>query len=153
MILWKLIRLKLSCRFPRNPDCRCRWQQAINRFRLGSKSMLWEPKVTDVVCSQHFQESDFYYPGIRKLLKNDAVPSVKKSSNVTNLDLPSIQRPPRRESKENENVRLKNRLAKQRDQLRNTKRKKASLVSQFTHLRSTTRKIDKCWFEGSIGRL
>lgn len=89
--------------------------------------MLWEPKVTDVVCSQHVQESDFYYPGIRKLLKNDAVPSVKKSSNVTNLDLPSIQRPPRRESKENENVRLKNRLAKQRDQLRNTKKREKRL--------------------------
>jgi hypothetical protein len=67
-------------RFPKDPILRKKWQVAIRRQASGKK--LWKPTNTSVVCSKHFQESDFYQPKVlygekrRRLLNKEAIPSV-----------------------------------------------------------------------------
>jgi hypothetical protein len=121
--------------FPRNPYQRRQWKLALNRLRYGSKDVLWEPKARDVVCSKHFREDDFYFTGRRTLLKKTAIPSVKRSDagELALSEGPSLPRPSQASLRE-ENEKLRNRLAKQSANLRNTRKRETRLRRTLGHL-------------------
>ena len=62
-------------RFPRDSDIKKQWVLAVNRIKPSDRS-LWEPGVTDYVCSKHFTERDYSSTAQRKRLRPLAVPSV-----------------------------------------------------------------------------
>lgn len=76
----------------------------------------------DVVCSKHIKEDDFHYPGTRKRLKKDALPNVKRSysTDVGVAESASLPRPPRAESLENQNERLRQQVVEHKAKLKNT---------------------------------
>lgn len=115
--------------FPRNQCQRRQWEKAVNRLRYGSKDLMWESKITDVVCSKHFGENDFYYPGRRKRLKKDAIPNVKRSysTNVALGESATLPRPSRIESEQSENLRLKHQVVEKTKELRNTRKREIRL--------------------------
>lgn len=61
--------MDIFSRFPKNPDLRRRWA-------LATKRKDFTPNNTTVLCSKHFQESDYEVGGIVKRLKPNSVPSV-----------------------------------------------------------------------------
>ena len=69
---------------------------------------------TDVIRSKHFKESDFYYPGVRKMLKKEAIPCVKRSKSAS----VSLW-----EDASELNIRLKKRVEDQKKKLRNMRKR------------------------------
>ncbi|KAJ8787705.1 hypothetical protein J1605_022736 [Eschrichtius robustus] len=67
--------LVLVTRFPTDTIQRSKWIRAVNRMDPRSKK-IWIPGPGAMLCSKHFQESDFESYGIRRKLKKGAVPSV-----------------------------------------------------------------------------
>ncbi|XP_053452729.1 DNA transposase THAP9 isoform X2 [Nycticebus coucang] len=61
--------------FPTDTIQRSKWIRAVNRVDPRSKK-IWIPGPGAMLCSKHFQESDFESYGIRRKLKKGAVPSV-----------------------------------------------------------------------------
>lgn len=61
--------------FPTDTIQRSKWIRAVNRMDPRSKK-IWIPGPGAMLCSKHFQESDFESYGIRRKLKKGAVPSV-----------------------------------------------------------------------------
>uniref|UniRef100_A0A2K5M6M8 THAP domain-containing protein 1 n=5 Tax=Cercopithecidae TaxID=9527 RepID=A0A2K5M6M8_CERAT len=61
--------------FPTDTIQRSKWIRAVNRVDPRSKK-IWIPGPGAILCSKHFQESDFESYGIRRKLKKGAVPSV-----------------------------------------------------------------------------
>ncbi|XP_007945029.2 DNA transposase THAP9 [Orycteropus afer afer] len=61
--------------FPTDTIQRSKWIRAVNRVDPRSKK-IWIPGPSAILCSKHFQESDFESYGIRRKLKKGAVPSV-----------------------------------------------------------------------------
>uniref|UniRef100_A0A8C9DQ70 THAP domain containing 9 n=1 Tax=Prolemur simus TaxID=1328070 RepID=A0A8C9DQ70_PROSS len=61
--------------FPTDTIQRSQWIRAVNRVDPRSKK-IWIPGPGAILCSKHFQESDFESYGIRRKLKKGAVPSV-----------------------------------------------------------------------------
>ncbi|XP_062964730.1 DNA transposase THAP9 isoform X1 [Cynocephalus volans] len=64
-----------QCVFPADTIQRSKWIRAVNRVDPRSKK-IWIPGPGAILCSKHFQESDFESYGIRRKLKKGAVPSV-----------------------------------------------------------------------------
>ncbi|XP_072798719.1 DNA transposase THAP9 isoform X3 [Vicugna pacos] len=64
-----------STRFPTDTIQRSKWIRAVNRMDPRSKK-IWIPGPGAMLCSKHFQESDFESYGIRRKLKKGTVPSV-----------------------------------------------------------------------------
>ncbi|XP_058152454.1 DNA transposase THAP9 isoform X1 [Dasypus novemcinctus] len=64
-----------QCVFPTDTIQRAKWIRAVNRVDPRSKK-IWIPGPGAILCSKHFQESDFESYGIRRKLKKGAVPSV-----------------------------------------------------------------------------
>uniref|UniRef100_A0A8D1N548 THAP domain containing 9 n=1 Tax=Sus scrofa TaxID=9823 RepID=A0A8D1N548_PIG len=62
-------------KFPTDTIQRSQWIRAVNRMDPRSKK-IWIPGPGAMLCSKHFQESDFESYGIRRKLKKGAVPSV-----------------------------------------------------------------------------
>ncbi|XP_011354654.1 DNA transposase THAP9 isoform X1 [Pteropus vampyrus] len=61
--------------FPTDTIQRSKWIRAVNRVDPRSKK-IWIPGPSAMLCSKHFQESDFESYGMRRKLKKGAVPSV-----------------------------------------------------------------------------
>ncbi|XP_069341666.1 DNA transposase THAP9 [Eulemur rufifrons] len=61
--------------FPTDTIQRSKWIRAVNRVDPRSKK-IWIPGPGAILCSKHFQDSDFESYGIRRKLKKGAVPSV-----------------------------------------------------------------------------
>lgn len=61
--------------FPTDTLMRSRWISAVNRVDPES-GKIWLPGPTAVLCSRHFQKSDFEIHGVRRKLRKDAMPSV-----------------------------------------------------------------------------
>ncbi|XP_003414163.2 DNA transposase THAP9 isoform X2 [Loxodonta africana] len=61
--------------FPTDTIQRSKWIRAVNRVDPRSKK-IWIPGPGAILCSKHFQESDFESYGMRRKLKKGAVPSV-----------------------------------------------------------------------------
>ncbi|XP_032095670.1 DNA transposase THAP9 [Sapajus apella] len=61
--------------FPTDTIQRSKWIRAVNRVDPRSKK-IWIPGPGAILCSKHFQESDFESYGIRRKLKKGTVPSV-----------------------------------------------------------------------------
>uniref|UniRef100_A0A2K6UJ74 THAP domain-containing protein 1 n=1 Tax=Saimiri boliviensis boliviensis TaxID=39432 RepID=A0A2K6UJ74_SAIBB len=61
--------------FPTDTIQRSKWIRAVNRVDPKSKK-IWIPGPGAILCSKHFQESDFESYGIRRKLKKGTVPSV-----------------------------------------------------------------------------
>uniref|UniRef100_A0A8C6DGW2 THAP domain-containing protein 1 n=1 Tax=Moschus moschiferus TaxID=68415 RepID=A0A8C6DGW2_MOSMO len=61
--------------FPTDTIQRSKWIRAVNRTDPRSKK-IWIPGPGAMLCSIHFQESDFESYNIRRKLKKGAVPSV-----------------------------------------------------------------------------
>uniref|UniRef100_A0AC11ECP2 THAP domain containing 9 n=1 Tax=Ovis aries TaxID=9940 RepID=A0AC11ECP2_SHEEP len=66
--------------FPTDTIQRSKWIRAVNRMDPRSKK-IWIPGPGAMLCSKHFQESDFESYGIRRKLKKGAVPSVSLYKN------------------------------------------------------------------------
>ncbi|XP_058522695.1 DNA transposase THAP9 [Ochotona princeps] len=61
--------------FPTDTLMRSKWISAVNRVDPES-SKIWLPGPTAMLCSRHFQKSDFEIHGVRRKLRKDVVPSV-----------------------------------------------------------------------------
>ncbi|XP_003477736.2 DNA transposase THAP9 isoform X2 [Cavia porcellus] len=61
--------------FPTDTIQRSKWIRAVNRVDPRSKK-IWIPGPSAILCSRHFQESDFESYGVRRKLKKGAVPSL-----------------------------------------------------------------------------
>lgn len=68
-----MISILCVSRFPKNIEIKNAWILAIRRAK-------WKPTIYSVVCSEHFEDSDFNRVPDRKQtkLKQNAVPSVFK---------------------------------------------------------------------------
>ncbi|XP_013371627.1 PREDICTED: DNA transposase THAP9 [Chinchilla lanigera] len=64
-----------QCVFPTDTIQRSKWIRAVNRVDPRSKK-IWIPGPGAILCSKHFQESDFESYGVRRKLKKGAVPSL-----------------------------------------------------------------------------
>lgn len=62
-------------RFPTDAHRRERWAVRIRRLDPDT-GKLWMPGSRDVICSEHFTSSDFYYQWSRKLIKPSAEPTI-----------------------------------------------------------------------------
>ena len=62
--------------FPLSAKLQIKWRVAINRGDVKGRK-LWRPNLShDVVCSDHFVDSDYVQGRKKRTLKSDAVPSV-----------------------------------------------------------------------------
>ncbi|XP_010627249.1 DNA transposase THAP9 [Fukomys damarensis] len=61
--------------FPTDTIQRSKWIRAVNRVDPRSKK-IWIPGPGAILCSRHFQKSDFESYGVRRKLKKGAVPSL-----------------------------------------------------------------------------
>ncbi|XP_004640377.1 DNA transposase THAP9 [Octodon degus] len=61
--------------FPTDTVQRSKWIRAVNRVDPRSKK-IWIPGPGAILCSKHFQESDFESYGVRRKLKKGTVPSL-----------------------------------------------------------------------------
>nr|XP_051675584.1 DNA transposase THAP9 isoform X1 [Oryctolagus cuniculus] len=64
-----------QCVFPTDILLRSKWIRAVNRVDPRSKK-IWIPGPCAMLCSKHFQESDFESYGLRRNLKKGSVPSL-----------------------------------------------------------------------------
>lgn len=55
--------------FPKDPDLQNKWV-------IATKRKGFSPSRSSKLCSQHFEEKDFEVGGLRRRLKNGAIPSI-----------------------------------------------------------------------------